>query len=102
MIVKKQYLTTRPVCKVVFGIPAEIAHGADVVCLVGDFNNWNQTATPMKKLKNGSFSITIDLETGREYQFRYLIGGKYWENAWNADKYVSTPFGDNYNSVIIA
>jgi hypothetical protein len=55
----------------------------------------------MKQLKDGSFTVTIDLEKGREYQFRYLINEDQWENAWNADRYVPTPFGDSENSVII-
>ena len=101
MIVKKQYLKSKPVCKVAFTVPTEIANDAKEAWLVGEFNEWNQIATPMKRLKNGSFSVTVDLETGKEYQFRYLIDRNRWENAWNADKSVSTPFGDSYNSVVI-
>jgi len=101
MIVKKQYLKSKPLCKVVFGIPSELADDAREAWLVGDFNRWDQIATPMKRLKNGSFSVTVDLETGREYQFRYLIDGNRWENAWNADKSVLTPYGDTYNSIVI-
>jgi 1,4-alpha-glucan branching enzyme len=101
MIIKKQYLKTRPVCKVTFGLPGEITNDAMSAHLVGDFNNWAFTATPMKKLRNGSFTVTIDLETGKEYQFRYLIDQIQWENAWNADRYVPTPYGDSDNSVVV-
>ncbi|UCE07270.1 MAG: isoamylase early set domain-containing protein [bacterium] len=62
---------------------------------------WDTKAIPLKKLKNGSFTVTIDLETERGYQFRYLIDGKIWENDWEADKYVPTHFGDSDNSVVI-
>ena len=34
-----------------------------------------------------------DLETGREYQFRYLIGNDTWENDWEADAYTPNEFG---------
>jgi hypothetical protein len=51
----------------------------------------------MKKMKNGSFTITLDLEPGREYQFRYLIDDVVWENDWNADKYTKSPYGDSDN-----
>lgn len=101
MIIKKQYLKTKPVCKVTFGLPSELASDAQTAHLVGEFNDWNITATPMKKLKNGSFAITMDLETGREYQFRYLVDNMQWENAWNADGFIPTPFGDSNNSVIV-
>jgi hypothetical protein len=30
----------------------------------------------------------LELEPGREYQFRYLINGEHWWNDWNADDYV--------------
>jgi 1,4-alpha-glucan branching enzyme len=63
------------------------------VTIVGDFNNWDKEATPMKKLKNGDFTITLGLASGREYRFRYLIDGKIWENDWCADKYVKNPYG---------
>ena len=68
---------------------------------MGEFNGWDVYATPMKKLKDGSFTVTLDLEKGRTYQFRYLIDETRWENDWEADKYVPTPFGNIENSVVI-
>ncbi len=93
-MLKKQFLKSKPVCKVTFYAPDSLQ--ADTVHLVGDFNNWSETDTPMKQLKDGRFSVTLDLETGREYQFRYLVNGTEWHNDWEADKYVPNPFiGDN-------
>lgn len=97
-MVKKEYLKSRPVCKVTFALPEAIT--AETVHLVGDFNDWNEIATPMKKLKSGRFTLTLDLEKGREYQFRYLVNGAEWHNDWNADKYVPNPFSGD-NSVVI-
>ena len=66
------------------------------VRLVGDFNGWSETATEMKKLKDGRFSVQLELEAGKDFQFRYLVNGKDWHNDWEADKYVPNPFsGDN-------
>ena len=101
MSIKKQYLKNKPVCKVTFSLPKKIVKSAKTVHLVGDFNDWDQQAASMKKLKDGSFKITLELETGREYQFRYLIDGTDWENDWNANKYVPNPFGDSDNSVVV-
>ena len=101
MIIKKQYFKKKPVCKVTFGLSSESINGALSAHLVGEFNEWNISATPMKKRKDGSFAVTINLETGTEYQFRYLIDQSHWENAANADRYVPTPYGDADNSVII-
>jgi len=97
--IKKVYLKSKDVCKVTFRLPKIAAPGAKKACIVGDFNNWNIYATPMKKLKSGDFTITLELEPGEEYQFRYLIDDDRWENDWNADKYVKSPFGSE-NSVV--
>jgi 1,4-alpha-glucan branching enzyme len=96
---KKQYLKTR-VCKVTFSLPAEAAASADSVHVVGDFNRWQESATPMKRLKDGSFSVTILLERGKEYEFRYLVDAKRWENDWQADKYAPNHYGVE-NSVVV-
>ena len=99
--IKKEYLKSKKICKVTFRLPRIAAPDASSVFIVGDFNEWNIYANPMKKLKKGDFTVTLNLEPGREYQFRYLIDGSTWENDWNADKYVKSPFGDSENSVII-
>ncbi len=91
---KKKFLKSK--CKVTFEVPTSIAEGAEEVYLVGDFNNWEETKTPMEKKSGSRFAITLDLDLGREYQYRYLVNGKEWHNDWNADKYVPNPFsGDN-------
>ncbi|MCB0594172.1 MAG: isoamylase early set domain-containing protein [Lewinellaceae bacterium] len=100
-MIKKQFLKSKPVCKATFTFPAEAAPEAKTVEVVGDFNNWNtQEAVTMKKQKD-VFKAVVELETGKEYQFRYLIDGQAWENDWEADAYVSTPFGVD-NSVVSA
>jgi 1,4-alpha-glucan branching enzyme len=92
-MLKKQYLKTKSVCKVTFYLPEAI--NGDEVFLVGDFNDWDETATPMERLKDGRYKVTLNLEKGQEYQFRYLVDGE-WHNDWEADKYVLNPFsGDN-------
>ena len=98
---KKEYLKTRNVCKVTFRLPRIAVEGAKHVYIVGDFNNWNIYDNPMRKLKSGDFTIILELEPGKEYQFRYLVDELKWENDWNADKYVKSPYGDSDNSVVI-
>ncbi len=98
-MLKKQQLKSKPVCKVTFTLPESVK--AESAYLVGDFNNWDEKAPPMKKAKKGGpFSIPLELETGREYQFRYLVNGTDWHNDWHADKYVPNPFSGD-NSVVI-
>jgi 1,4-alpha-glucan branching enzyme len=101
MSIKKQYLKTRPVCKVMFRLTEEEARHAKNVFLVGEFNNWSKTATPMKSLKKGGFSVTLDLETGKEYQFRYFLDSMIWDNDAMAEKYVHSSYGNCNNSVVV-
>jgi 1,4-alpha-glucan branching enzyme len=99
--IKKEYLKARKVCRVTFRLPKIAASDAKSVCVVGDFNGWSIHANPMKKLRTGDYTTTLELEPGREYQFRYFVDESRWENDWNADKYVKSPYGDSDNSVVV-
>ena len=82
-------------------MPKQVANGAETVQVLGDFNSWSPEAEPMKGLKNGSFTTTLELEKGQEYQFRYLIDGNVWQNETDADKQVPSPYADAHNSVLV-
>ncbi|MBW2597331.1 MAG: response regulator [Deltaproteobacteria bacterium] len=99
--IEKEYLKGEEFCKVTFKLPSFSAIDAKNVCIVGDFNNWNIHSDPMEKTRTGDYIITLDLKPGNEYQFRYLIDESEWENDWNADKYVKSPYGDSDNSVVV-
>lgn len=100
-MIKKEFAKAGKVCKTTFTLPKEAVVNAQEVLLLGEFNAWNlEKPVVMKKQKDGSFATTIELESGRAYQFRYLIDQKTWENDWNADDYQPVaPFGV-YNSVV--
>jgi hypothetical protein len=91
--IEKEHIKNRTICKATFVLPGEAAPKARTVTIVGDFNNWNRDATPLKKLGNGDFAVTVELDAGKEYRFRYLIDGHRWENDWHADRYVKSPYG---------
>ena len=98
----KKAATKATTTKVTFTLPKEAVQTAKTEAVVGEFNNWDiVNGTELKKQKDGSFSTTLELETGKEYQYRFLINGEIWENAWDAPKYVETSFG-TYNSVVLA
>ena len=101
MCIKKQYVKSKPICKVTFRLQKEVALSAKSVKIVGEFNDWSIKATPMKGLKNGEFKVTLDLDVDKEYQFRYLIDDMRWENDGNADKYVQSLYGECENSVVV-
>lgn len=91
----KRYLKNGKV-KVEFTLPDSVAANVESAYLVGDFNDWDETVTPMTRYKNGKIKVSLTLEPNREYQFRYFINGSQWHNDWDADRYVANPFsGDN-------
>lgn len=98
MSVKKQYVKKKPVCKVTFELHSVVANKVNIV---GDFNNWNTNATSMKKSERGGFTVTINLEKGREYEFLYLIDKCIWEVEREADRFTKSPYGYCDNSVVV-
>lgn len=100
MGLKKQFLKSRKACKVTFYLSAEAVKGANNVKILGDFNNWEKDKGVPMKIKDGVYWATVELDTGKDYQFRYLIDDVIWENDWAADKYVEGPFGEE-NSVVM-
>lgn len=83
--------------RVTFRIPAPIQ--AQTVTVVGEFNNWNPTATPLAKTAEG-WATTLDLPPNHEYEYRYLADGRTWLNDWSADRYVPNELG-GANSVVL-
>jgi 1,4-alpha-glucan branching enzyme len=48
---------------------------ADQVFLVGDFNHWNCTATPMKRMPDGRWMAGLELPHGH-HQYLFLVDSK--------------------------
>ena len=96
MAITKQYLKSKPICKVTFSIPAKEAKEIKVV---GTFNDWNTKTKGLKKLKNGTFKGSIDLEKDNSYEFKYIIDGVYVNDS-EADTYVWNDFAGAENGVI--
>jgi 1,4-alpha-glucan branching enzyme len=92
-MLKKTYSDTSQACQVTFELPAEVT--AQTACLCGEFDGWDPSAHPMERQADGSFALTLALEPGRAYRFRYLLDGTRWENDWAADGYVPNPFGSD-------
>jgi 1,4-alpha-glucan branching enzyme len=96
MSIKKQFIKTKPVCKVTFTVEAKEANTAVVV---GDFNNWNPSEGELSKLKNGTFKGVFDVNKDATYEFKYVIDGAY-VNEVEADSYVWNEFAGSENSVL--
>lgn len=77
--------------RVTFELPEAVR--ADSVRLCGEFNEWSPTATPLTRRKDGRFSVTVTLDAGRTYRYRFLVDGERWENDWAADAYLPNSYG---------
>lgn len=82
---------------VTFQLPKGLV--ADSAHVVGDFNNWDRRLHRLTRSEDDVWQLTLELEHGKTYQFRYLINGATWQNDWHADRYVPNPFGGE-NSVL--
>ena len=100
MSIGKKYVKAKGLCKATFHVSKAEGGGAKSAFHVGEFNDWGMHSLPMKKQKDGSFKLVVDLPAGRAYQFRYLPDDERWENDWNADKYAYSEFGNCENSVV--
>lgn len=96
MAIKKQFLKTKPVCKVTFSIEAKDANSASVV---GDFNNWNPIEGALVKLKNGTFKGLFEIPKDAKYEFKYVVDGVF-VNDTQADDYIYNDFAGAENSVL--
>ena len=85
------------VVRVTFTMPA--IEGCECLYLVGDFNAWNEVARPMQPGEDGAWLLTLELEPGREYQYRYRTDTGIWHDDPAADAYVPNPHGSD-NSVV--
>jgi len=97
MSIKKQFVKTKPVCKVTFSVEAK---DAVVAAVVGDFNNWNAVQGELLKLKNGTFKATFDLPKDATYEFKYVIDGQF-VNEPQADSFAFNDFVGEENSVLV-
>jgi 1,4-alpha-glucan branching enzyme len=100
MSLTKTYTKSGSKCKVTFRVPVELGGNIERAAVAGEFNGWDPAAAPMRKLRDGSFSLTMTLSAFRDYQFRYLLDDRDWVSDMQADAYVYCPYGDCENSVL--
>jgi hypothetical protein len=82
--------------RVDFSLPSDVE--AERVAICGEFTAW-APSIEMKRTKTGEWQVSVPLESGRSYRFRYLLDGSRWENDWAADGYEPNPFG-GHDSVV--
>ena len=93
-MLKKKFFKTKDECEVTFELDVETAES---VVLVGEFNDWQPVE--MKQAKEGSFKTKVRLPKEGQFQFRYLVNEKNWQNDEAADAYLTNEYGGQ-NSVV--
>ena len=73
--------------RVTFSLPADDPGGA--VSVVGDFNDWDPFAHPLRRRTNGTRSAAVTVRAGSTLRFRYLAEG----GRWFDDESVAQPGG---------
>jgi len=84
--------------KVTFIVPNDPAQGR--VSVVGDFNNWDPSATVLAKRSNGTRSATVVLAPAQRYAFRYFTEDGMWFNDDDADAYAVSEHGSQ-NCIVL-
>ena len=70
-----------------------VAPTAREVSVVGDFNDWDQGATPLVRVTSqGVWTVEVPLEPGR-YSYAFLVDGKRWLPDPGAPRAVGDDFG---------
>jgi len=72
--------TTKPgrngTVRVTFALPADEPDGA--VSVVGNFNDWDPFAHPLRRRANRTRSAAVTVPVGSTLHFRYLAEGGVW------------------------
>lgn len=98
MMISKEPVPNKTLIRVTFELPSSV--WAERINLVGEFNDWDTTATPLGRNRaDTNWRTTVELEAGRRYRFRYLIDGEEWLNDWYADDFAPNPYG-SYDSIV--
>ncbi len=75
--------------RVTFALPADEPDGA--VSVVGNFNDWNPFAHPLRRRANRTRSVAVTVPVGSTLHFRYLAEGGLWFD----DDTVTVPDGQD-------
>lgn len=74
-----------------FSLP--LSEAPDGASVLGDFNEWNAHAHPLRRRSNGTRSVKTELDPGIHH-FKYLLDGGRWENEPMADRHYANEWGE--------
>jgi Glycogen recognition site of AMP-activated protein kinase len=86
---------TRPV-EFVLRIAADSA-----VAVVGDFNDWDPRATPLRPTADSLWSVVVPLRPGR-YHYTFVVDGTRWSRDPSAPRALEDDFGTPSSVITVA
>jgi hypothetical protein len=79
-----------------------VAPHASSVALVGDFNNWDPKATPLRAASTGGvWSVEVPIQPGR-HLYAFVVDGTVWRPDPAAPKATGEDFGEPNSALIVA
>jgi hypothetical protein len=82
---------SRPVVAETRPVLLRLAAPASRVSVVGDFNDWDPAATPLRR-RGGTWTVELHLKPGR-YHYTFLIDGRRWANDPMEPRAAESDFG---------
>lgn len=73
------------------------APDAKEVMVAGDFNNWNYSRTPLRRVDSNLWRRDLNLKPGR-YEYKFVVDGNWISDPQNSNR-VANSFGTE-NSII--
>ena len=92
-MLKREALKGSDQIKVTFVVPHDPAQAR--ISVVGDFNNWDPAANPLVKRANNTRSVSVTVNRGQRFRFRYYSADGQWVNDDNADAYEPNQHGSH-------
>jgi 1,4-alpha-glucan branching enzyme len=96
-VIKQSPVKGKDQVKVSFILPSYAVTGK--VSVVGDFNDWDPSAHPLRARSNGTRSVAVTLPARRRFAFRYLDQAGRWYHDDAAHDYEENGVG-GVNSVV--
>jgi 1,4-alpha-glucan branching enzyme len=96
-VIKQRPVKGKDQVKVSFILPGDAVTGK--VSVVGDFNDWDPLAHPLRPRSNGTRSVAVTLPSQRRFAFRYLDEAGTWHDDDAAHGYQENGVG-GVNSVV--
>jgi hypothetical protein len=71
------------------------------VTLVGDFNDWDPRATPLRPAADSIWSVVVPLRPGR-YRYTFVVDGTQWRRDPSAPRALEDDFGTPTSVITVA